>query len=163
MNVIRPLKRDDWKAISIIYAQGIATKIATFETVVPEWKDWDKKYVKSCRIVAEIKDLVVGFGVLSPVSQREVYKGVAEVSIYVDEQFRGKGIGRSLLEELITASERDGFWSLQASIFSENDVSIELHKKCGFRVVGIKEKIGQRDGKWHDNHVLERRSKIIGT
>lgn len=163
MHVIRSFTYKDWKAVRSIYAQGIKTKIATFETTVPEWEDWDKKYMNTCRIVAEINDQVVGFGVLSLVSQREVYKGVAEVSIYVDEQFRGKDIGRSLLENLIVASENNGFWSLQAGIFPENEASIELHKKCGFRQVGIKEKIGKRDGKWHDNHVFERRSKIIGT
>jgi phosphinothricin acetyltransferase len=163
MITIRPLLYKDWIAVSEIYSRGIATKMATFETDVPEWEEWDEKYIDCCRIVAEINDLVVGFGVLSPVSQREVYKGVAEVSVYVDEQFKRKGIGRSLLEELIVQSEKNGFWSLQAGIFSENVASIELHKKCGFRVVGVKEKIGRLDGKWYDNHFLERRSKIIGT
>jgi len=156
---LRALEPSDWTTVSNIYAQGIATKMATFETVVPSWDIWDKKYIDSCRIVAEYGDNVIGFAVLCPVSNRPVYKGVAEVSVYVKEDWRSKGIGHLLLSQLIKESEDNGFWSLQAGIFSENNASINLHKKCGFRIVGIKEKIGQLDGEWYDNHLLERRSK----
>ncbi len=159
---LRPLVRTDWKSVSQIYAEGIATGLATFETKVPNWESWNKKYITFSRIVAEIEHKVVGFAVLSRVSNRAVYQGVAEVSLYVTATLRGGGIGKKLLMESINQSEKNGFWTLQASIFSENVQSIELHKKCGFRVVGIKEKIGQLNGKWYDNHFLERRSKLVG-
>ena len=159
--VVRPFSKADWEAVSRIYAEGIATGIATFETEVPKWELWDEKYFKHCRIVAEINDEVVGFAVLSPVSKREVYKGVAEVSVYVSEQSRGNHVGKTLLNELIKESELHGFWTLQAAIFSENLASVYLHEKCGFRIVGIREKIGMLHGKWHDNHLLERRSKSV--
>lgn len=159
---IQALVPSDWEHVSRIYREGIATKMATFETEVPSWEQWDRKYIDSCRLVAQIEKKIVGFAVLSKVSDRFVYRGVAEVSVYVSEGIRGQGIGEALLKKLINESESKGFWSLQAGIFSENTASIELHKKCGFRVVGIKEKIGQLDGKWYDNHLLERRSKIVG-
>jgi len=159
--VVRQLIKEDWTSVSKIYADGIATGIATFETEVSDWETWNIKYVDSCRIVATRNTNVVGFAVLSLVSQRDVYLGVAEVTVYVDENFKGKGIGKTLLEELIKQSETNGFWTLQAGIFSENIPSINLHKKCGFRVVGVKEKIGQLNKKWHNNYFLERRSKII--
>lgn len=157
----RYLTEEDWTSVSKIYAEGIATGIATFETEVPAWEEWNHKYIQSCRIVALIEDNVVGFAMLSQVSKREVYKGVVEVSVYITQKFRGKHIGETLLKQLIFESESNGFWTLQAGIFSENKASIELHKKCGFRVVGFREKIGQLNGKWHDNHFLERRSKSI--
>lgn len=159
--VIRPFIKKDWASVSEIYTQGIATGIATFETEVPSFEVWNKKFLKQCRIIAESDSIVIGFGVLSQVSKREVYKGVAEVTVYVAEKFRGKGVGKLLLNTLIEESEQNGFWTLQAAIFSENMASIKLHEKCGFRVVGIREKIGQRNGKWYDNHFLERRSKSI--
>jgi len=159
--VVRPLEKEDWTSISRIYAEGIATGVATFETEVPGWDSWNNKYIDLCRIVAMQKENVVGFAVLSLVSNRFVYRGVAEVTLYVDKDFRGNGIGEILLNELIIESEAHEFWTLQSSIFSENEPSINLHKKCGFRVVGVKEKIGQLNGKWYDNHFLERRSKII--
>ena len=155
---VRILTRSDWDSVSKIYKEGIATGIATFETKVPSWQQWDTKYVPVCRFVALIKRKVVGFAVLSPASKRQVYKGVAEVSVYVSNAFKGKHIGETLLKQLIDESEANGFWTLQASIFSENIASINLHLKCGFRVVGIRERIGQLNGKWYDNHFLERRS-----
>ncbi len=158
---VRPLLEADWKAVSRIYKEGIASGIATFETKIPNWEDWNSKYIEHCRIVAELNHEVVGFAVLSLVSKREVYKGVAEVSVYVSEQHRGQNIGKTLLNQLIIDSEHHGFWTLQAAIFSENFVSIRLHEKCGFRIVGVREKIGMLRGKWHDNHLLERRSKSI--
>lgn len=159
--VVRPLVKADWKAVSNIYAEGIATGVATFETEVPAWELWNKKYMEHCRIVAELNHEVVGFAVLSLVSKREVYKGVAEVSVYVSEKFRDKNIGELLLGTLIKQSESEGFWTLQANIFSENLASIRLHEKCGFRMVGLREKIGKLHGNWHDNQLLERRSSKI--
>ncbi|MDD7884711.1 GNAT family N-acetyltransferase [Flavivirga sp. 57AJ16] len=156
--VVRTLTKSDWPSVLKIYKEGIATGIATFETEAPSWQQWDAKYVLVCRFVALIKGKVVGFAVLSPTSKRKVYKGVAEVSVYVSKMFKGKYIGETLLRHLINESEANGFWSLQASIFSENIASINLHLKCGFRVVGIREKIGKLYGKWYDNHFLERRS-----
>lgn len=158
---VRPLLSNDWDSVSKIYKEGIATGVATFETECPSWENWTNKYFETCRIVAVYQDLVVGFGVLSPVSKRLVYKGVAEVSVYVSEDYRGKNIGELLLKTLIKESEQKGFWTLQAGIFSENKASINLHLKCGFRIVGVREKIGKLKGKWYDNHFLERRSEIV--
>lgn len=158
---IRPLNENDWVSVSNIYSEGIATGLATFETNVPDWQVWNNKHIESCRLVAVFNNNVIGFAVLSQVSKREVYKGVAEVSVYVSNDFKGRKIGETLLKQLIKESEEKGFWTLQAGIFSENITSINLHKKFGFRVVGIREKIGQLKGKWHDNHFLERRSKRI--
>lgn len=158
---IRAFEEKDWTSVSKIYAEGIATGIATFETEVPVFDIWDKKFLNTCRLIAEINNLVVGFAVLSKVSNREVYRGVAEVTVYVAYDFRGRGIGKVLLKSLIEESEQNGFWTLQAGIFSENVASIKLHENCGFRIVGVREKIGQRNGVWHDNHFMERRSKLI--
>jgi phosphinothricin acetyltransferase len=158
---IRPLLQKDWGAVSKIYAEGISTGMATFETEVPGWKQWHASHTESCRLVAVKDAMVIGFGALAKVSQREVYNGVAEVSVYVDRDFWRQQIGERLLNALITASEDQGFWTLQAAIFSLNEASIELHKKCGFRVVGLREKIGKLNGKWYDNHLLERRSLLI--
>jgi len=160
---IRTFKKQDWASVSKIYAEGIATGIATFETEVPSYDIWDDKFIKSCRLVAEVDKDVVGFAILSQVSKREVYKGVAEVTIYIAENQRGKGVGKQLLDALVIESEKEGFWTLQAGIFAENKASIQLHKHCGFRVVGVREKIGQRDGIWHDNVLMERRSKIMSS
>lgn len=156
---IRIFEEKDWTSVSEIYAQGIATGIATFETKVPSYDVWNEKFIKTCRLVAVDGNQVVGFAVLSQVSKREVYKGVAEVTIYITESQRGKGIGKQLLDALVIESENDGFWTLQAGIFSLNHASIELHKKCGFRIVGLREKIGKRNGIWYDNVLMERRSK----
>lgn len=158
---IRNFNENDWISVSKIYEQGIATGIATFETEVPTFNIWDQKFIKKCRLIIEDKNEVIGFGVLSQVSNRKVYNGVAEVTIYVAEKQRGKGIGKQLLNALILDSEKEGFWTLQASIFSKNTASIHLHEACGFKVVGIREKIGQLNGIWFDNHLLERRSKKI--
>lgn len=159
--VVKPLLKSDWNSVSRIYKEGIATGIATFETDCPDWIQWDAKYISKYRYIAIIKNKVVGFAVLAPTSKRKVYNGVAEVSVYVEQIFRGNGIGNILLNTLINESEKAGFWTLQASIFSENRPSIKMHLKCGFKTVGIREKIGKLNGKWYDNHLLERRSKII--
>ena len=158
--VVRPLLKTDWQSVSKIYEEGIDTGIATFETEVPTWELWNEKYIEHCRIVAELDCEVVGFAVLSQVSKRAVYKGVAEVSVYVSTNHRRKNIGETLLTQLIKESESKGFWTLQAVIFSENKASIKLHEKCRFRVVGVREKIGKLQGKWHDNYLLERRSNL---
>lgn len=158
---IRPFKKSDWTSVLKIYKEGIDTGIATFETKVPSFKKWDKKFINCCRLIAQKNDDIIGFAVLSVVSKRKVYKGVAEVTVYVDDACKRKGVGKILLNTLITKSEKEGFWTLQASIFSKNTSSIALHKSCDFRVVGIREKIGKRNGKWHDNYLLERRSKKI--
>ena len=159
--VVRPLIKSDWKVVSKIYAEGIATGIATFEMECPNWEEWDAKYISNCRMVAVFNKTVVGFTVLSAVSKRKVYNGVAELSVYISNEFKGKHIGETLLKHLIEESENIGIWTLQANIFSENIASISLHEKCGFRLVGIREKIGKREGKWYDNQLLERRSKIV--
>jgi len=159
--VVRSLINSDWNSVSKIYADGIATGIATFETEIPNWETWNKKHIESCRIVAVKSNQVVGFAVLSSVSNRTVYKGVAEVSVYVAKDYRGQYVGETLLKQLIIESETHNFWTLQAGIFSENIASIEMHKKFGFRVIGIRKQIGQLNGKWHDNHFLERRSRSI--
>ena len=158
---IRKFKKQDWASVSRIYKEGIATGISTFETEVPSFNVWDKKFIKNCRLVAEAKDEVVGFAVLSQVSKRSVYKGVAEVTVYVSENHRGKGIGKQVLIALIDESENQGFWTLQAGIFSSNEASIKLHESCGFRIVGRREKIGKLHGVWYDNVLLERRSEKI--
>ncbi len=147
--------------VSKIYANGIATGIATFETKTPTWEVWNNKYIKSCRLVIVINDLVVGYAVLSPTSKRPVYKGVAEVTVYIAEEFRGQHLGKSLLKQLIEVSEKYEFWTLQASIFSKNKASIALHEKCEFRVVGIRERIGKLKEEWFDNVLMERRSRLI--
>jgi len=159
---IRPFNKRDWQAIAHIYAQGMATGIATFETEVPSFEIWNRKFLNECRLVAEIEGKVVGFAVLSLVSQREVYHGVAEVTIYVDAHYQKRSIGQKLLSDLIISSEEFGFWTLHATVFIENEASLALHKKCGFRVVGVKERIGNINGKWHDNYLLERRSLKVG-
>ena len=158
---IRPLFKEDWGTVSKIYQSGIDTKIATFETKAPKWKKWKRAHILPCCIIAQKFEEIVGFASLSPVSKRKVYKGVAEVSVYVSPDHGATGIGTSLLKSLITLSEEHGFWMLQASIFPDNKYSISLHKSCGFRVVGTREKIAQRDGRWHDNILLERRSRTL--
>ncbi|MBW2938520.1 GNAT family N-acetyltransferase [Aureisphaera sp. CAU 1614] len=156
-----PLHKEHYHAVSKIYNEGIETGIATFETVVPSWEIFNEKFLPVCRFIAKKNDRIVGWCTLSAISKREVYKGVAETTIYIAKDARGKGIGKKLLQHLVFESEKAGFWTLQARIFPQNIASIELHKNAGFRVVGIKEKIGQRLGVWHDNVELERRSKKV--
>jgi L-amino acid N-acyltransferase YncA len=153
---------EDWPAVRDIYAEGIATGNATFETEVPDWTKWDGGHRKDCRLIARDGQHILGWAALSPVSTRQVYSGVAEVSIYVAESARGRGVGRALLGELIQASERCGIWTLQAGIFPENVASIRLHKSCGFREVGVRERPGQLAGGWRDVCLLERRSGSVG-
>ncbi|OIO14676.1 N-acetyltransferase [Candidatus Gottesmanbacteria bacterium CG11_big_fil_rev_8_21_14_0_20_37_11] len=161
---IDKLTPKDWGQIIRIYLEGIKTGNATFEVEVPGFRKWDRSHIPNCRIVARYNDVILGYAVLSPVSSRCVYRGVAEVSIYIGEEYRRKGVGKQLLEKLISLSESKGYWTLQAGIFPENIASIKLHKKCGFREVGRREKIGKmKDGRWRDVILMERRSKITGT
>jgi L-amino acid N-acyltransferase YncA len=151
----------DWGAVRAIYLEGIATGNATFATSAPEWEEWDSKHLPTCRLVVRSGD-VLGWVALSPVSQRAVYRGVAEVSVYVAERARGKGIGAVLLRALIRDSEREGIWTLQAGIFPENEASVRLHERAGFRIVGVREKVGSMGGRWRDVILMERRSAVVG-
>jgi phosphinothricin acetyltransferase len=152
----------DYNDVKKIYLAGIATGNATFQTDAPSWEDWDKSHLSSCRIAAFDNDEMLGWAALTPVSNRCVYAGVAEVSIYIAEQCRGKGTGNILLERLIAESEKEGLWTLQAGIFPENSASIKLHEKFGFRKIGYREKVGKMNGIWRDTILLERRSKVVG-
>ncbi len=157
---IRPMRTRDWPEVRRIYASGIATGDATFEQEVPGWEGWNASHGKACRLVAEGESGIAGWAALSPVSKRKIYRGVAEVSIYMDPSFRGKGWGKRLLSEMVCLSEIKGFWTLQASIFPENVASIRIHERCGFRVVGCRERIGKMQGNWRDTILLERRSPL---
>lgn len=160
---IAPMIDSDWGAVSAIYAEGLATGQATFQTTVPEWAEWDAAHLSSCRLVARGRDgEIQGWAALSPVSARPAYAGVAEVGIYVAGAARGKGVGRILLAALVSASEQDDRWMLQASIFPENTASLALHASCGFRVLGRRERVALHDGVWRDTLLLERRSTVIG-
>jgi L-amino acid N-acyltransferase YncA len=159
---IKPIQEQDYPDIARIYLSGIATGNATFQTDAPSWKDWDSSHLQSCRIAAFEGNQMLGWAALTPVSSRCVYAGVAEVSVYVDESQRGKGVGKNLLNQLIKDSETAGLWTLQAGIFPENISSIKLHEQCGFRVIGYRERIGSMKGVWRDNMILERRSNVIG-
>ncbi len=152
----------DWPQVREIYLQGIGTGDATFETAAPDWPAWDAAHVPACRLVARGGDAILGWAALSRVSLRPAYSGVAEVSVYVATAARGQGIGQALLCRLVEESEREGFWTLQASIFPENPASLRLHASCGFREVGRRERIGRLHGRWRDTLLLERRSQVVG-
>lgn len=160
---IRALEEADWPAVRAIYLEGIATGHATFETGAPSWETWDTNHFPAPRLVAVSAEGVAGWAALSRVSSREVYAGVAEVSVYIANGSRGLGVGRALLQKLIAHSEAGGIWMLQASIFPENAASIALHKSFGFREVGHRERIGKMNGVWRDTVLLERRSQVAGT
>jgi L-amino acid N-acyltransferase YncA len=163
MNImIENMTKDDWEDVSKIYSQGIQTKNATFEKDCPDWNTWNKNHRTDCRLVAKQNGKIIGWAALSNVSGRCVYAGVSEISVYVDSDFQGQGIGQKLMEKLIKESEKANIWTLQAGIFPENKSSIRLHEKNGFRVVGIREKIGKMDDNWRDVILLERRSTRIG-
>ncbi|WMJ77534.1 MULTISPECIES: GNAT family N-acetyltransferase [unclassified Sedimentibacter] len=160
---VEVMKASDWSQVAKIYAEGIMTKIATFQSEAPSWEEWDKGHCKSCRLVARTGDIILGWAALSPVSSRCVYAGVAEVSIYINKQYRGQKVGTALLEKLIELSEENGYWTLQSGIIKENTSSLNLHRKCGFREIGYRERLGKMDnGKWHDVVLVERRSKLVG-
>lgn len=158
----REMQSSDWNAVAKIYAEGIATGYATFEKNIPTYESWNNAHLPICRLVAVKNSNVMGWAALSPVSSRCVYGGVAEVSIYVSEKYKGHGVGSMLINKLISQSEDKGFWTLQSGIFPENESSIALHKKAGFRYIGRREKVGQLNGIWKDNLLFERRSKSVG-
>lgn len=153
----------DWTEVAAVYAEGLATRNATFETALPSWEQWDATHLKSCRLVMRDDGGMLGWTVLSAVSPRDCYRGVAEVSVYVRESARGRGVGRALMEHMVTASEAAGIWTLQGSTFPENEASLRLQAKCGFRVVGRRERVAQLDGRWRDTVFTERRSRRVGT
>ncbi|WP_435624393.1 N-acetyltransferase family protein [Flagellimonas sp.] len=160
--IIRSMQATDWEEVSRIYAEGIQTGFATFEQQVPSYESWDKAHVESCRLIAEDEGQVLGWAALSPVSSRCVYGGVAEVSVYIGENSRGKGVGKALLNQLVSASEEAGFWTIQSGIFPENEASIALHEKVGFRFIGKRERVAKNHGEWKDNLLFEKRSETIG-
>ncbi len=160
---IEPLTADYWEAVRSIFLQGIATGNATFQQTAPDWEEWDAGHLQACRMVARSEQDIVGWAALSPVSRRPVYRGVAEVSIYVAESARGRGIGTRLMAGLIADSEAEGIWTLQAGIFPENTASTALHTRAGFRIVGTRARLGCMDGRWRDVVLLERRSLAVGT
>jgi L-amino acid N-acyltransferase YncA len=159
--VIRALTEADWPAVAAAYEEGIATRMATFETAVPAWRHWDAAHLPDHRLIAEEDGAVIGWAALAPVSRRPCYAGVAEVSVYVSEAARGRGIGRALLARLVEDSEQADLWTLQAGVFPENEPSLALHRSCGFRVVGVRERLGKLDGAWRDVVLLERRSEVV--
>ena len=150
---IRALEPPDWPSVREINSQGILTGIATFETAVPEWEEWDQAHRQDCRLVASQDGEVIGWAALSPVSGRCVYDGVGEVSVYVAASCRGRGIGSALLQALVVESEAAGLWTLEAGIFPENKASLALHKKSGFRKVGLRRRLGQLNEAWRASHV----------
>lgn len=160
---IHPMQAADWTAVAQIYADGIATGNATFETAVPSWESWNNGHLPTGRFVARSDaGEVLGWAALSAVSSRCVYAGVAEVSVYVAPAAWGQGVGKQLLQALVNSSEAEDIWTLQAGIFPENEASVKLHERCGFRVVGRRERLGQQNGRWRDVLFLERRSQTVG-
>lgn len=159
--MIRSMLPSDWQRVKEIYEQGLEQGISTFNTICPTYEEWDNGHIKECRFVAEETNTVIGWIAISPTSGRSVYKGVVEVSVYIDEKHQGKGIGINLMEKLMKESEQAGFWSLYSAIFSINLASIALHKKCGFREIGYRERIAKdRFGNWQNVTLMERRNEI---
>ncbi len=159
---VNNMQEADWPAVALILREGIATGDARFEDTVPTWEEFDRTHLDACRLVARSGDEVLGWFVLGAISGRQVYAGVTEVSIYIKASARGQGIGRTLLGAGIEASEQAGIWMLQAGIFPENAASLALHQQCGFRTVGMRERMGQMYGRWRDVVLMERRSKVVG-
>jgi L-amino acid N-acyltransferase YncA len=158
---LRALRPEDWPAVRAIYEAGIATGDATFDTVAPEWAAWDAAHLADHRLVACLDGRVVGWVALAPVSERCAYAGVAEDSIYVAPEAHGRGVGRALLTAVVASAERGGIWTVQTGIFPENQASVRLHQACGFRLVGVRERMGRLHGRWRDVLLLERRSPLI--
>jgi phosphinothricin acetyltransferase len=158
---IRELTEAHWPAVRAIYEEGIAGGNATFDTAAPAWDAWDRGHLAGHRLVAVRDGTVVGWAALAPVSDRCAYAGVAEVSIYVAGAAAGQGVGRALLERLVADAEAAGIWTVQAGIFPENQASLALHRRCGFRTVGVRERLGKLDGRWRDVVLLERRSPRV--
>ena len=162
MVVIGELRPEHWSAASRIYAEGIATGQATFETEPPSWEEWDRDRLPVCRLAARRDGELVAWAALAPVSRRHVYRGVAEVSMYVAARERGAGVGRALGQALVEASERAGVWTLEGWIFPENEASLALCESFGCRVVGVRERLGKMGDRWRDVLLVERRSSIAG-
>ena len=160
---IEQMRPIDWPEVKAIYVEGIATGHATFETEAPAWEAWDAAHLAFARLVARHVHAISGWAALSPVSRRQAYAGVAEVSVYVAANHRNAGVGRALLDALIAESENNGIWMLQAVVFPENAATIALHLRCGFREVGRRERIGKLNNEWRDTILLERRSALTGT
>lgn len=159
---LREMRPEDGKRVLEIFQQGIDGGIATFETSVPTEEAWGMEFLNDCRWVLENdKSEVVGWCALKPISKRDCFRGVAEISIYFDDEYQGKGLGSMLLKKLIVDSEEHGFWTLQANIFPENEISIRFHQKFGFRTIGTRKKVGKLSGEWKDLVMLERRSEVI--
>lgn len=160
---VEPMCPEDWPRVRAIYAEGLATGNATFETRVPDWAQWDASRLKECRIVARTPGGdVLGWAALGRTSRKKLLSGVAEVSIYVAESARRRGVGRRLLARLIDEADTTGLWMLQASVFPENEGTLRLHEQAGFRVVGRREQIAMLNGEWRDTLLLERRSRRVG-
>ena len=160
---VEPMMPWDWDAVRAIYEDGIRTGDSTFDTEAPvAWDTWDAEHLAHCRLVARIDDRVVGWAALTSVSDRCAYGGVAEASVYVAESARGRGVGSKLLGALIIDSEREDIWTLQAGIFPENEASVGLFERKGFRIVGNRERLGELNGVWRDVLLLERRSRVAG-
>ena len=158
---IDELRPEHWPEVARIYADGIATGNATFETAVPEWEAWDRSHLPAHRFVAVDDRRVVGWVAVSPVSDRCAYEGVVENSVYVDASAQGRGVGRRLLEALVESTEAAGIWTIQTGIFPENEASVAVHERVGFRVVGRRERLGRLQGTWRDVLLLERRSAVV--
>jgi phosphinothricin acetyltransferase len=160
--VIETLRPADWEHVRRIYLDGIATGLASFETEAPSWEDWNAGKLAHSRFVARLESRAIAWAALSPVSKRPCYAGVAEASIYVAAEQRGRGVGKALLHRLVEESECQGIWSLYGATFAENSASIQMQLACGFRIVGRRERIAQLHGVWHDTVITERRSAIVG-
>jgi phosphinothricin acetyltransferase len=159
--MFRDLRPEDWPEVRAIYEEGIRDADATFETEPPSWERWDAAHPQ-IRLVAVRDGSVVGWAALSPASSRRCYRGVGEVSVYVAGAARGAGLGHQLLEELVARSEQAGYWTLTAGVFPENEASLRLHRACGFREIGVRERLGESNGVWRDVLLLERRSEAVG-
>jgi L-amino acid N-acyltransferase YncA len=158
---IRALTSTDWPLVERIYAEGIATRVATFETETPSWEEFDSSRLAGHRLVAVVDRRVAGWAALSPVSARACYSGVAEHSVYVAREHRGRGVGTALMEALVAGADAAGIWTIQTSVFPENAASVRLHERAGFRIVGRRERIAKLDGSWRDTVLLERRSPSV--
>jgi phosphinothricin acetyltransferase len=160
--IIDNLTVDDWEQVRAIYLEGIRAGQATFEITAPTWDQFDADHLTECRLIARAQNQIIGWAVLSPVSRRKAYEGVAEVSVYVAKNYQGRGVGKTLLCTIIDMSERFGIWMLQGATFPENTASLRLQERCGFRVVGRRERIARQHGVWRDTIITERRSQLVG-
>jgi L-amino acid N-acyltransferase YncA len=158
--MIREMLSGDSSRVLEIYKMGLETRNSTFETEVPSWEEWDSRHLLHSRLVYEESGMVLGWIALSPFSTREVYKGVAELSVYVDINYQWRNIGSCLMEQLINSSEQNGIWTIVSNVFPENEATIRLHQKFGFRIVGKRERIAMLDGNWRDTVLLERRGSL---